>query len=262
MSITAETPKTPMDIHIASTRKDLGQKAAADIADAVRAELQKKPSLRIVFAAAPSQSEMLSALIGESGIDWTRITAFHMDEYIGLPISAPQRFGNWLREAFFNHVPLAGYYLIEPGDDPEATCREYALKLIEAPIDFVLLGVGANGHLAFNDPPADLEDPLAVKVVELDEVCRQQQVDDDCFAMLDDVPRTAISLTVPALLSGRRLFCCVPGTNKSAAVRSMIKDPISGKCPATALRTHPHCTVYLDGDSSARLDRFPGGNAL
>jgi glucosamine-6-phosphate deaminase len=255
MTISSETLRTSMDIHIAPTRKEMGRNAAADIATAIRSELQKKKHLRIVFAAAPSQSEMLAALIKEPGIDWNRITAFHMDEYIGLPIDAPQRFGNWLREAFFNHVPLAAYYLIEPGDDPKATCREYAHKLAEAPIDFVLLGVGANGHLAFNDPPADLEDPFFVKVVELDEVCRQQQVDDDCFATLGDVPRKAISLTVPTLLSGHRLFCCVPGANKSAAVKAMVEYPISGDWPATALRTHSNCIVHLDLDSSAGLKR-------
>lgn len=244
-----------MDIRIADTRTEMGQQAAADIAVAIRDRLNKKSHLRIVLAAAPSQSEMLSALIVEPGIDWRRITAFHMDEYIGLPATAPQRFANWLREAFFNHVPLAAYHLITPGDDPEAACQEYAHKLAEAPIDFVLLGIGANGHLAFNDPPADLEDPLAVKVVELDEVCRQQQVDDDCFRTLDEVPRKAISLTVPTLLSGQRLFCCVPGANKSTAVQAMVEYPISGEWPATALRTHPHCSVYLDRESSARLNR-------
>jgi glucosamine-6-phosphate deaminase len=255
MSITKETLRTPMDIHITATRKDMGEKAAADIAKAIRTALQDQARLRITFAAAPSQSEMLSALIVEPGIDWDRVTAFHMDEYIGLPDNAPQRFGNWLRNAFFDHVPLADYHLIDAGDNLEFTCSEYARKLAEAPIDFVLLGIGANGHLAFNDPPADLEDPLAVKVVKLDQVCRQQQVDDNCFAALEDVPTMAISLTVPTLLKGRRLFCCIPGANKSAAVQAMIEDPISGQCPATALRTHPHCTVYLDRDSSARLNR-------
>jgi glucosamine-6-phosphate deaminase len=250
-----ETLNTPLDLYIAATRKELGQKAAADIADAIRAELKRKTHLRIVFAAAPSQSEMLSALIDQPGIDWSRITAFHMDEYIGLPANSPQRFGNWLRGAFFDHVPLSGYYLIEPGDEPEEACREYAFRLAEAPIDFVLLGIGTNGHLAFNDPPADLEDPVAVKVVELDEVCRQQQVDDDCFATLGEVPRRAITLTVPALLAGRRLFCCIPGTNKSVAVRAMVEDPVSGDCPATALRLHRHCTVYLDRDSSSKLSQ-------
>lgn len=245
--------KTPMDIQIAETRREMGQRAATAIAKAIRDELQKKPHLRVVFAAAPSQSEMLSALLEESDIDWSRITAFHMDEYIGLPPNAPQRFGNWLRNAFFDHVSLAEYILIEPEEDPEAACHRYALKLAEAPIDFILLGIGTNGHLAFNDPPANLNDPLAVKVVELDEMCRQQQVDDACFATLDQVPHKAISLTVPTLMDGQKLFCCVPGINKSAAVRAMVHDVVSGQCPATALRLHSNCTVYLDRDSASQL---------
>ncbi|QNI37359.1 glucosamine-6-phosphate deaminase [Edaphobacter albus] len=249
------TLRTSMDIRIADTRVEMGRLAASDIADALRKGLQQKSHLRIVLAAAPSQSEMLSALIAKPYIDWSRITAFHMDEYVGLPSDAPQRFGNWLRKVIFDRVPFAAYHLIEPGDDPAAASRQYASKLAEAPIDFVLLGIGANGHLAFNDPPANLEDPLAVKEVELDEICRQQQVDDDCFATISDVPRKAISLTVPTLLSGQRLFCCVPGANKSAAVKAMVEYPISGEWPATALRTHPHCTIYLDRESSARLNR-------
>lgn len=244
-----------MDIRIANTRAEMGRQAGSDIAAALCKGLQEKAHLRIVLAAAPSQSEMLSALIAEPDIDWSRITAFHMDEYIGLPSDAPQRFGNWLRTAIFDRVPFAAYHLIEPGEDPAAACQQYANKLAEATIDLVLLGIGTNGHLAFNDPPADLEDPLAVKEVELDKVCRQQQVDDDCFATIADVPRKAITLTVPTLLSGQRLFCCVPGANKSQAVKAMVEYPISGEWPATALRTHPHCTVYLDRDSSARLNR-------
>ena len=242
-----------MNVYIAPSRQEMGRHAAADIATAIRSAQQHKPNLRIVFAAAPSQSEMLSALRLEPGIDWQSITAFHMDEYIGLPADAPQRFATWLRNEFFDHVPLAACHLIQPGSDPEATCRDYAAKLAEAPIDFVLLGIGANGHLAFNDPPADLDDPLSVKVVALDDVCRQQQVDDKCFATFNDVPRTAITLTVPCLLRGRQLFCCVPGKNKAAAVRAMMESPISGQLPATALKQHPHCSLYLDRDSSALL---------
>ena len=205
----------------------------------------------MILAAAPSQSEMLAALACEPGIDWHRVTAFHMDEYIDLPEHAPQRFGTWIKQAFFDHVPLAKIHLIKPGTDPEAACLSYALRLAEAPIDLVLLGIGTNGHLAFNDPPADLNDPLAVKLVELDHMCREQQVLDGCFATLDDVPRRAITLTIPTLLSGRELFCCVPGRHKSAAVKAMLESPISGACPATALRTHPRCTVYLDPESSS-----------
>jgi glucosamine-6-phosphate deaminase len=255
MIATQKALNTSMDIRIANTRKDLGKEAGSDIAEAIRLRLGNQDHLRVIFAAAPSQREMLQTLVEQPGIDWQRITAFHMDEYIGLPADAPQRFGIWLREAIFDRVPFAAVHLIEPSDDLEATCLSYANKLLEAPIDLVLLGIGANGHLAFNDPPADLNDPLAVKVVTLDDVCRQQQVDDECFDSLDNVPGKAISLTVPTLLKGDRLFCCVPGSNKSRAVRSMIYEPISGDCPATALRNHPRCTVYLDHDSSAALDR-------
>jgi glucosamine-6-phosphate deaminase len=243
-----------MDIRRVDTRSDLGKAAAADIADAMRARLQSQPHLRMIFAAAPSQREMLEALVAQDGVDWSRVTAFHMDEYLGLPEDAPQGFGVWLRNAIFDRLPFANVHLIRPGNDLEATCSAYANKLMEAPIDLVLLGIGANGHLAFNDPPADLEDPLLVKVVTLDEICRQQQVDDGCFNAFEEVPRKAITLTVPMLLRGHRLFCCVPGANKREALRGMVNDPIGGNCPATALRTHPRCTIYLDRDSGSGLD--------
>src|ERR1700694_6062322 len=253
MTATYKALNTSMDIRISDTREDLGQVAGTDIAQAIRTRLKTQPHLRMIFAAAPSQTEMLNTLVNQPGIDWHRITAFHMDEYIGLPTDAPQRFGVWLRAAIFDHVPFAETHLIQAGPDLEATCRDYAAKLMEAPIDMVLLGIGANGHLAFNDPPANLEDPLAVKVVTLDGVCRQQQVDDGCFSAFDEVPKSAITLTVPMLLRADRLFCCVPASSKSRAVRGMVYDPISGDCPATALRMHPRCTVYLDGESSSEL---------
>lgn len=240
-----------MKVCVAQSRSDLGKRAARDIATALRRASRQKPSLRMILAAAPSQSDMLAALACEPAIDWHRVTAFHMDEYIDLPPDAPQRFGTWLERTFFNHVPLAKVHLIKPDADPEAACRAYASLLSEAPIDIVLLGIGTNGHLAFNDPPADLNDPLAVKVVELDRMCREQQVLDGCFATLDDVPERAITLTVPTLLAGHELFCCVPGRHKSAAVKAMMESQIGGACPATALRTHPRCTVYLDPESSS-----------
>jgi glucosamine-6-phosphate deaminase len=242
-----------MNVCLAESRAELGALAAHDIGAALRSVLHEQPHLRMILAAAPSQSEMLAALLREPDIDWQRVTAFHMDEYIGLEDDAPERFGLWLRREFFDHVPLAKVNLINPGNDPEAACRAYASMLAEGPIDVVLLGVGTNGHLAFNDPPADLNDPVAVKVVELDEMCREQQVLDACFASLDKVPRKAVTLTIPALLGGRELFCCVPGRHKSAAVKAMMEAPISGSCPATALRTHPRCTVYLDRESSSLM---------
>jgi glucosamine-6-phosphate deaminase len=245
-----------MDIRIAETRNELGKEAGRDIAVAIRKRLTEQREVRIIFAAAPSQREMLETLVHEPGIDWTRVTAFHMDEYIGLPKDSPQRFSMWLRSAIFDRLPFAAVHLIDPGEDLEATCREYAAKLMEAPIDLVLLGIGANGHLAFNDPPANLDDPLAVKVVKLDDVCRQQQVDDECFDTFHAVPQSAITLTVPSLLRGDMLFCCVPGSNKSKAVRALVHDPISGECPATSLRLHPRCTYYLDRESSAELNTY------
>lgn len=238
-----------MNIHVAETRNELGQAAARDIATALRSRLQQQDHVRIILAAAPSQSEMLAALRNEAKIDWTRVTAFHMDEYIGLPEGASQHFSTWLRKEFVDHVPLARWEPIQPNDDPDSCCDRYAELLAEAPIDIVLLGIGTNGHLAFNDPPADFNDPLSVKIVTLDQMCREQQVLDGCFSTLEEVPQKAISLTIPTLLAGRELFCCVPGKQKSAAVKATIESPITGDCPATALRTHPKCDLYIDRDS-------------
>ncbi len=206
-----------------------------------------------MFAAAPSQGEMLAALRCEPDLDWSRVTAFQMDEYIGLPTEAPQSFGNWLSRTFFDHLPLGKVHLLEPGSDPNAECGRYTGLVAEAPLDLVLLGIGTNGHLAFNDPPADLNDPVAVKIVNLDQMCRQQQVLDGCFGSLEEVPRTAVTVTIPTLLSGEELFCCVPGHLKVQAVQAALESPISGICPATALRMHPRCTIYLDPESSSMI---------
>lgn len=228
----------------------MGRTAAADIASELRLRLRNQHAVRIIFAAAPSQAEMLEAFIKESGIDWSRVTAFHMDEYLGLAPDAPQRFGLWLRRMIFDKLPFAAVHLIEPSDNPERSASEYAAKLSESPIDIICLGIGVNGHLAFNDPPADFNDPAAVKVVQLDAACRQQQVDDKCFVSIEQVPTHAITLTIPRLLKARRLFCCVPGAAKREAVRRTLHDPISPLCPATALRLHPDCTLYLDPESA------------
>ncbi|MFC1411507.1 glucosamine-6-phosphate deaminase [Streptacidiphilus sp. N1-12] len=235
-------------------RGALGRAAAAAVAEAMRERLAGQARLRMVFAAAPSQREMLTALAGQPGLDWSRVTAFHMDEYLGLAPDAPQRFGRWLRDALFDRVPLGRIRLIEPGPDPERTARDYAAELAAEPVDLVCLGIGENGHLAFNDPPvADFADPLDVKVVELDQPCRRQQVADGCFAALDQVPRRAITLTVPRLLAADRLFCVVPGARKREAVRQALLGPIGPHCPASALREHPDCLLFLDRDSAAGL---------
>ena len=220
-------------------RREMGRAAARDIADELRRRLARQQSARLIFAAAPSQSDVLAALVSEPGIDWARVTAFHMDEYIGLPEGAPESFADWLDAHVFSKVPLAAVHRIVPGADPTGIADAYAALLAEAPIDMVLLGIGVNGHIAFNDPPvADFNDPLDVKIVELDLECRQQQVDDDCFATLADVPLRAITLTVPRLLRAERLFCVVPARAKRAAVDAALNGPISTACPASILRRH------------------------
>lgn len=230
----------------------LGAAAAADIGAAVIRRLKERSEVRMIFASAPSQEATLRSLAQVPGIDWPRVTAFHMDEYLGLAPSAPQRFGSWLRSVLFGRVPVGTVHLIEPGHDPRQTAAAYAGLLAAAPVDIVCLGIGVNGHLAFNDPPADLADRSLARIVELDEVSRRQQVDDGCFADLADVPRQAITLTVPALLTAEEVFCVVPGGHKRAAVTAALRGPVGGAVPASALRTHPRCVIYVDADSAPR----------
>jgi glucosamine-6-phosphate deaminase len=237
-------------VHSFATRRAMGRQAAQDIAVEIRDRLAGAAGVRMIFAAAPSQADMLEALIAESGIDWRRITAFHMDEYIGLPAGAPQRFAVWLRAHLFDRVPFAAVYPILPEGDPHAAAAHYAALLDAAPIDIVCLGIGVNGHIAFNDPPvADFADPQDVKIVELDDVCRQQQVDDDCFPNLMAVPERAVTLTIPRLLRAERLFCVVPGAHKRVAVGRALHGPIMTDCPASVLRRHANCTLYLDAEA-------------
>ncbi|HEY2471026.1 MAG TPA: glucosamine-6-phosphate deaminase [Terracidiphilus sp.] len=251
MSILRSSRFNGLAVHVAESRVAMGNQAAAAIGNQIRASLRKQAHIRMVFAAAPSQAEMLAALRTERDIDWARVSAFHMDEYIGLAPNSPQRFGMWLRRAIFDLLPFAAVHLMAPGDDPEQSATDYAAELNEAPIDIVCCGIGVNGHLAFNDPPANFEDPLTVKVVNLDAQCRQQQVDDQCFATLSEVPTQALTMTVPALLSAHAIFCTVPGSTKRNAVRSALLGPVDPTCPASALRRHPRCTMYLDQASGS-----------
>ena len=231
-------------------RPALGEAAGADVAGRVRALLAARPNVRMIFAAAPSQNETLAALVRADGIDWSRVTAFHMDEYIGLADGAPQKFSRYLREQLFDVVRPGVVHLIDGAADPAAECRRYGRLLGEAPIDAVCLGIGENGHIAFNDPPvADFADPQAVKVVELDEACRRQQVHDGCFPAFEAVPTHAITLTIPTLTGGAHLFCAVPGPTKRWAVGRTLNGPVSTECPSTILRQHPDCTLYVDRDS-------------
>jgi glucosamine-6-phosphate deaminase len=248
------TTGSELRVEVFPDREALGRAAGDDIAAELRSRLARQDDVRMILAAAPSQLETLERLRAAEGVDWSRVTAFHMDEYVGLPPNAPQRFGEWLKGALFDHVPLGKVHLLDPSGDPAETVWQYADELAAAPIDVVVLGIGVNGHLAFNDPPdADLADPQPVRVVQLAETSRRQQVDDECFDRVEDVPTTAVTLTVPRLLDAGRLFCVVPDATKAAAVRSAVTDPIGPACPATALRRHPDCTLYLDKESAAHV---------
>ena len=239
-----------LEIRSFPTRAAMGEAAAHDIASAMRAAIARHGAVRMVFAAAPSQAEMLAALAPTPGLDWGRVTAFHMDEHIGLAPEAPQRFANWLDAHLFGKAAFGAVHRIEPGRDPAAAARNYAALLASAPIDIVCLGIGVNGHIAFNDPPvADFDDPEDVKIVELDAICRRQQVDDGCFATLAEVPTHALTLTVPRLLRAEQLFCVAPGPLKRPAVERTLHGPVTTDCPASVLRRHPACILYLDRDS-------------
>lgn len=239
-----------MKVQVFNHREEMGTAAGKAVEARILQLAETQDEIRMVFGAAPSQDEMLRYLRESEAIPWPRIVAFHMDEYIGLPAGAPQSFAQYLKEHLFDAVPLKQALLLDGTAEPEAECARYAESFNAAPIDIVCLGIGENGHIAFNDPPvADFNDPKTVKVVELDQACRQQQVNDGCFARLDDVPERALTLTVPAMMSGAFLSCVVPGERKRAAVQAALNDEIGPQCPATVLRRHPDCSLFLDRDS-------------
>ena len=247
--------KDLLKVNVYSSRDEMGAAAAADIKAAILRALAKKDTINMIFAAAPSQNEVLANLASDKEIPWGRVNAFHMDEYVGLDKDAPQGFGNFLNRAIFGIAPFKSVNYIDiSATDREKECERYSKLLREYPVDIVVLGIGENGHIAFNDPPfADFEDEKLVKSVKLDEVCRNQQVNDGCFAKLSDVPTHALTLTVPALMAGKELYCIVPAKTKAKAVLETLNGEITPACPASVLRTHKCATLYLDSDSSSLL---------
>lgn len=232
-----------------NSKEELGNSAGKAIISKLNEILKSKKSVRMIFAAAPSQNEMLSYLVSHKDkVDWNRVTAFHMDEYIGLKRNSPQLFSSFLKRNLFDHLDFGKVHLIDSNNDNEI-CR-YSALLKEEKIDIVCLGIGENGHIAFNDPPvADFKDSDTIKIVTLDSQCRQQQVNDGCFNQLSEVPAKAISLTIPTLMNADYLFCVVPGATKKEAVYKTLHAELSEECPSTILRTHDHCILYVDNDS-------------
>lgn len=246
--------KDNLEIKIFHTRNEMGKAAAADIADAIKELLNQKQEINMIFAAAPSQNDMLLHLCKQN-IEWERINAFHMDEYIGLDLRAPQCFSNFLKKYIFDLKPFKTVNLINADAKfPQEEAKRYAELLKNHPVDIVCMGIGENGHIAFNDPhEAKFNDTKSVKVVTLDNVCRMQQVNDGCFEKIEDVPKFALTITIPALMSAKYNFCVVPAKSKAEAVKKTVLGEISEECPASILRTKDNSILYCDSDSSTLI---------
>jgi glucosamine-6-phosphate deaminase len=244
-----------LEIKVYQDRVKMGEAAASAVGKQIVKLLTRQEFVNVVFASAPSQNEFLAALTRQTGIDWNRVNAFHVDEYIGLPENSPQKFGSFLKEKLFGHLAFHTVnYINGSAPDALAECGRYAELLLKYPSDIVCLGIGENGHLAFNDPHvANLSDPVRVKIVDLDFECRRQQVTDGCFDNLNSVPKLAITLTIPALMAGKQVYCIVPGKNKAIAVQNTLHKQISAQCPSSVLRTHPEAVLFLDEDSGALI---------
>ena len=242
--------KDKLQVEIFENRTKMGEAAAKDISDKIKELLSEKAEINMIFAAAPSQNDVLKALVEDKTIEWNRVNAYHMDEYIGLDKDAPQGSGNFLKAHIFGLV----HFIDITATDPEKEAKRYGDLLKANPTDIVVMGIGENGHIAFNDPGvADFNDKAVVKPVKLDEICRNQQVNDGCFSSIDEVPTHAMTLTVPTLIAAPWIFCIVPAATKAKAVYETINGDIDEHCPASILRTRDNARLYLDEKSSALL---------
>jgi glucosamine-6-phosphate deaminase len=250
---TAQYDLLPMAIY--KSNEALGQAAAQDAYEIITQAIAKKSVANIILATGNSQLTFLSALRQITGIDWSRVNVFHMDEYLGIDPNHPASFPLFLHKHFLSYVkPKAFYPVPNQPSDIEQACRDYEQLLREHPADMVALGFGENGHLAFNDPPyARFDDPVWLKVIELAEASRRQQVGEGHFRSLDEVPKQAITLTIPALLAAKSILCIVPEARKAEAVRACLTEPVSEDRPGSVLRRVSHARLYLDQDSAAKL---------
>lgn len=243
-----------LPVYIYETREEMGAAAAKDAAKRINEIIARRGEANVIFAAAPSQNELLEGLL-HSDVDWSKVRGFHQDEYIGISAEEPAGFGCFLRRAIFDRVQFKElHFLLCAPDEAEEKCREYTELLKQYPADLIFLGIGENGHLAFNDPSvADFNDPAVIKIVELDDVCRQQQVNDGCFAKLEDVPKRAMSLSMSYLMSVPEAICVVPTNRKARAVKNALYGPVETACPASILREHKNAALYLDRDSASEI---------
>jgi glucosamine-6-phosphate deaminase len=243
-----------MNISIPQNPYELGKAAGAAAAQVIREAIAVNGSANIILATGTSQFETLNQLIAEKDIDWSKVVMFHLDEYIGLPINHPASFRKYLQDRFLSKVPpLKAAWLINGETDAKEECARLGALIIKHPVDIALIGIGENGHLAFNDPPADFETEQPYLIVELDEACRKQQLGEGWFKSVEEVPRCAISMSVKQILRSKHIICSVPDSRKAMAVKNCLEQPVSNLYPASILQLHPNCACYLDKTSAALL---------
>jgi len=243
-----------MNIQIFENVTELGKSAGSAAAKLIRETINENGAANIILATGASQFQTLNQLISEQDIDWSKVTMFHLDEYIDLPVTHPASFRKYLQERFLLKVPaLKAAYLINGEGDVNEECKRLGDLIIQNPIDVALAGIGENGHLAFNDPPADFETEQPYIVVELDLACRKQQLGEGWFKSFEDVPHKAISMSIKQIMKSKHIICSVPDSRKAIAVRNTLEQPVSNLYPASILQTHEDCTFYLDKDSAALL---------
>lgn len=242
-----------VDINIYATPRDAGEAAARQAAAAIERAVSARGKARVIFASAPSQVAMLASLVEQPGIPWQHVEAYHMDEYIGIDPDAPQSFGHWISQQLAP-AGVGRLELLRPRDDPHAEARRYGALVTAEPVDLTCMGIGVNGHIAFNEPNrCRFDDPEPARAVELTEASRTQQVDDKCFETIDDVPRGAVTLTVPTLVQAATIVMTASGLHKAAAVKAMCTAPIGPACPATAVRARQGAQIFLDAAAAAQL---------
>ncbi len=243
-----------MRVQVFADRESMSVAAAAHAARALRTLLAAQTAARIVAATGASQLRFLELLCAETEIDWPRVEMFHLDEYVGLSIDHPASFRRYLLDRFINVAGVGRYHLLDGERDPAGTAHDIGRHLAAAPVDLAFVGIGENGHLAFNDPPADFLTDEPYLIVALDEACRRQQVGEGWFQSLEEVPSHAISMSIRQILASREIICIVPDARKAAAVKATLENPISPSVPASILRSHGNVTIYLDSGSASTLD--------
>lgn len=244
-------------VRILPSKEELAAAAAAHAGDSLRQLLEKQETVRLLAATGASQLDFLNRLVTDRAVDWKRVELFHLDEYVGIGLDHPASFARYIKQRIIDRTGIECFHLLDGQRDPEAISAEMSREIAARPIDLAFAGIGENGHLAFNDPPADFEAEDPYLVVGLDEACRRQQVNEGWFQSLEDVPNRAITISIPQLLRSREILCIVPDARKARAVKTCLEGPVSPEAPASALRVHPNTTIFLDADSASLLERDP-----